>query len=129
MHRSYHPNLGGKAIPSNQLINKLGKDNFNYIGTFSEYNPIGLVDRLAVYVRKNTCTMNYQTNFTLRGFKLKSGLNYHGEDFSNNSAIKFSKQDLLRIANEMDTEDELHIAFANYIDKDKYQKNILLVTK
>jgi len=130
MHRAYRPTIGGLAVPEDRLINDLKDMAIYYIGSFSEFNPIGLIGRLAVYVRKNTTvSINQQHDFKLPGFVLKSGLGYHGSDFNNNTAIKFTKRDLLRIANEMDDTDELQIALVDSIDTNKFKKSIKIVTQ
>lgn len=110
-HRSYRPTIGGKSVPKSKTINDLGKDAVYYIGSFSEFNPLGYVDDIAVYVKKEpTASINQQKPFKLPGFNLKKGMGYHGSDFNNNRAVEFSKQDLLRIANAMDDTDSLQIA-------------------
>lgn len=116
MHRSYRPTKGGRAVPGDKLINDLGKDAVDYIGTFSEYNPIGLNSRedLAVHVVKETTqSVNQQKPFKLEGFKVKSGMHLHSDKYNCNSSVAFSKQDLLRIAHAMDDTDRLQV---DYVD-------------
>lgn len=127
-HHAYKPTLGGSSVPSDSLINDLGKRAIDYIGTFSEYNPIGYSNRMAVIVRKNNCTHYPQRDFKLKGFQLKSGMGYHSEKFNNNYGIKFSKEDLLRIAHTMDETDELHVMIPDSIDEDLFQKQVKIVT-
>lgn len=127
-HRAYKPTMGALSIPAENLINDLKERATDYIGTFSEFNPIGFSNQLAVVVRKETCTHYPQRDFKLSGFKLKSGLRYHGSEFNNNYGIKFSKQDLSRIVDEMDTTDELHIIIPDFIDKDFFEDQINIVT-
>lgn len=130
MHRSYRPTIGGHAVPSSKLINDLKEQAINYIGTFSEYNPIGFSNRMAVFVNKGiTSSINQQRPFRLPGFKLKGGLGYHGSEFNNNYAISFSKEDLLRIANAMDETDTLQIAIPDSIKKTVFEKGVKEVTK
>lgn len=128
-HRSYRPTIGGKSVPEGSMINDLGDHAVYYIGSFSEFNPIGLIDDIAVYVRKETTTsINQQKPFKLIGFELEGGLNYHGDTFNNNEAIEFSKEDLLRIANAMDDTDTLQIAVVDSIDEYSFEKDIKKVT-
>lgn len=127
-HRAYSPTIGGLSVPSESMINDLKERAAHYIGSYSEFNPIGFKDKLAIVVRKQTCTHYPQKDFKLPGFKLKSGMGYHGSEFNNNYGVKFSKQDLLRIANEMDITDELHVMIPDSIDKDFFQKQIDIVT-
>lgn len=128
-HHAYKPTLGGRSVPADNLINDLKERAIDYIGTFSEMNPIGYENQLAVIVRKDNCTIHPQKDFKLKGFKLKAGMGYHGTEFNNNYGIKFSKQDLLRIANEMDTTDELHIVLPDNIDKGFFMKQVKQVTE
>lgn len=124
MHRAYKPTIGGLAVPKDRLINDLGDRAVDYIGSYSEYNPIGYSDGMAVVVRKETCTHYPQRPFKLPGFELEDGLSYHSSEFNNNLGIKFSKQDLLRIANAMDETDELHIMIPDSIDLDFFEEQI-----
>ena len=41
-HRAYRPTIGGLSVGGNKMINDLGDKAIYYIGTFSEFNPIGL---------------------------------------------------------------------------------------
>jgi len=133
MHRAYRPTIGGKAVPASKLINDLGKDAIHYIGTFAEYNPIGMVEAdgncLTAVVRKEVCTIRAQNEFSLPGFKLEVGLSYHGSDFNNNGAMEFTKQDLLRIAHAMDEDDCLIIAAPDSLDESRFVRDVLNVTR
>lgn len=127
-HRAYKPTLGGVAVPKDRLINDLEDRATDYIGTFSEYNPIGFVNPLLAVVVKDTCTHFPQKAFILPGFNLKHGMGYHGSRFNNNYSIKFSKQDLLRIAHAMDETDYLHILSADSVDTDFIREQVNKVT-
>ena len=129
-HYAYRPTIGGKSVPyGDKIINDLEKDAINYIGTFSEYNPIGLQQSMAVYIKKETTSsINQQIPFKLLGFRLQLGLGYHGSKFNNNRAIKFSKQELLRIAHAMDETDSLQIAIPDYLDREQFMSDIEIVT-
>lgn len=129
MHRAYRPTIGGLAVSNDKLINDLKDQAINYIGTFSEYNPIGYEDRIAVYIKKETTSsINQQKPFKLPGFRLKRGMSYHGSDFNNNKAISFDKQDLLRIANAMDDTDSLQIAITDYGIGKGFDRGINIIT-
>lgn len=136
MHRAYRPIIGGRAIPNHKLINDLGEHAIYYIGTFSEYNPIGLSPRksLAVYIYKDsTCSINQQKPCKLPGFKLKGSGSYHGSDFNNNDGCAFSKQDLIYLISIMDDTDMLKIANVSSHDGSinikKFQESIEKITR
>jgi hypothetical protein len=112
-HRSYRPTVGGQAVGIDKLINDLDNPEY-YTGTYSVYNPIGINGRgdLAVHVHKQwTGSSNEQKPFRLEGFRLKSGMHLHSEDYNCNSSVGFSKQDLLRIANAMDDTDIFQVDY------------------
>lgn len=124
-HYAYSPTLGGSSIPADRLINELESQDVNYIGTFSKFNPIGYEDGLSVVVVKDFgASINQQKDFKLDGFRLKRGLSYHGSNFNNNNSISFSKQDLLRIANEMDDTNELWISNPDSINVDQFKEDV-----
>lgn len=108
-HVAFKPTLGGHSISADKTINELGKDAIHYIGTYSEYNPIGLVDNMLVFVKKYQ-SIHPKTDFKLHGFKLSGGEHTCGGNVTINNSVSFSKQDLLRIANAMDVDDKLMVA-------------------
>lgn len=109
-HHAYKPTIGGKSVPSDRTINDLKEDAINYVGTYSEYNPIGFCNNLLAVVRKPLSIIP-KREFKLKGFELSGGLNTVGGNITINESIGFSKQDLLRIANEMDSDDKLIIGY------------------
>lgn len=129
MHRSYRHVVGGKAVPSDKLINDLGDDAIYYIGTFSEYNPIGIKNNLAVFVKKEWNGTNQKRDFKLKGYEQKSAGGYCGAKNNYNVSLKFSKEQLLRIANAMDDSDNLVIAKMDSIDRGQFLMDIDLITK
>ena len=133
MHRAYHPLKGGAAVPADRLINDLGDSGEDYIGTFSEHNPLGYSHRgnIAVTVLKDASDdlAKPQKDFKLPGFVVKESIGMHSEDFNNNGSVQFSKQDLLQIANAMDDSDKLHICSPDQINTIEFQKGIHSVTK
>lgn len=127
-HRAYKPTIGGLSVSGDGLINDLKKRATDYIGSFSEYNPIGYEYRVAAFIKKETTkSINQQKPFRLPGFKLKGAMGYHGSDFNCNYGVSFNKEDLLRIANAMDDTDTLHIVYPDNIT-DQFTKDIKIVT-
>lgn len=136
MHRAYCPTKGGRSIPNNQCINDLKERATDYIGTFSEYYPIGLTysgygGGVAVaYIRKNwtrSCKKP-QHHISLPGFRLNTACSHSDGKLSNHGGAKFSKQDLLRLANAMDEDDTLEIVQTNS-ELDYIKKAIIKVVK
>lgn len=109
-HYACNDNLVGSSLPEKGIAHDLIKEDFNYIGTFSEYNPIGLKQGMVVAVVKDNLTTDKQKDFKLPGFKLKGGMSYHGHSFNNNVSIYLSKAELLEIAEAMDDTDKLWIS-------------------
>lgn len=109
-HHAYKPTIGGRSVPCDRSINDLKEDAINYVGTYSEFNPIGFHNNLLAVVRKPLSIIP-KREFKLQRFKLSGGLNTCGGNITINESIGFSKQDLLRIANEMDSDDKLIIGY------------------
>jgi hypothetical protein len=104
----------------------------NYVGTYSEYNPIGLRDNILIVVRKPLSIIP-KRDFKLFGFQLSGGVHTCGGNVTVNESVSLSKQDLLRIANEMDNDDILLISYVGgkwgeIKDIDKINKEIKIVT-
>ena len=132
-HHAYKVTLGGLAIPVNEPINGLDRPGrkmaTHYIGTYSEFNPIGYRSGLSVVVRKPYTNESFpQKDFKLKGFTLRGGLNSCGGDFNTNHSISFTKQELLRIAHAMDKGNELIISMPTSLNHNKFQKSIKQVT-
>ena len=129
-HHAYKPTIGGKSIPNSKMINDLGDNAIHYIGTFSEYNPIGMASifhpgsTMTAVVVKKTCSIYPQKQFQLEGFHLDEGGGYHSTDFNNNGCMRFRRNDLLRIANSMDEEDSLLIAVPDTFNKEQFDWDI-----
>ena len=116
-HFAYSPLYGGTSVPATKTINDLGEVAMPYYkGTYREYNPVaeqsffGNGDTIVAFVRKNTCS-----NFQMRDFSLEldeigdMALSYHSSKFNNNGGLMFTRDELQRLVNAMDVEDELHI--------------------
>ena len=121
MHRAYTPTKGGASVPKDKTINELGKMAIHYIGTFSDYYPIhhGSHNEL-VYIRKNWTNdcARPQSHISLTGLKLKTATSHCGGGITNHGGVRFSKQDLLRIANAMDETDTLEVIKINQLHGD-----------
>lgn len=132
-HYAYKPTVGGKSVPSDKSINDLKEDAINYVGTYSEFNPIGFRNNLLVVVRKPLSIIP-KREFKLKGFNLSGGVNTVGGNITINESVGFSKQDLLRIANEMDSDDSLLIGYTEgrwgqIFSKEELFSDINIVTK
>jgi hypothetical protein len=113
-HVAYNVIKGGKSVPANKMINDLGDMMSDYIGTYSEFNPIGIYDGLLVNVYKHQSIFP-KKDFKLKGFTLSGGLNTCGGRYTCNKSIKFSKTELLQICAAMDKDDDLLISeVSNY---------------
>lgn len=114
-HHAYRPTIGGRSVPASKMINDLEKDAIYYIGTFSEYNPIGINNGMLVTVRKKTDSIYPKRDFKLKGFNLSGGLNTCGGNITCNQSIGFTKTQLLQICAAMDEDDSLLISeVSNY---------------
>lgn len=135
MHRSYRPTVGGRAVPDDMMINDLKEDAIYYIGTFSEYNPIGITNGLLACVWKNTSSIFPKKDFKLPGFILQGGLNTVGGNITCNQSIGFTKTQLLQIAAAMDEDDKLLVSevknypFGHVKDMASLQSDIKQVTE
>jgi hypothetical protein len=109
-HYAYKPTIGGRSVSADKTINDLKEASLDYVGTYSEFNPIGTHANLLAVVRK-PLSIFPKRDFKLPGFKLTGGVNTCGGNITVNESIKFSKQDLLRISTEMDTDDMLIISY------------------
>ena len=131
-HHAYKPSMGGRSVPDDCVINDLKEAAINYVGTYSEYNPIGLRDNIFLVVRKPLSIIP-KRDFKLYGFQLSGGQHTCGGNITVNESVSLSKQDLLRIANEMDSDDILLISYVagkwgGIKDINKVTKEIKIVT-
>jgi hypothetical protein len=132
-HVAYRPTIGGRSIPADRLINDLGEDAIHYIGTYSEFNPIGIYNGMLVTVRKKQSVFP-KKDFKLRGFILQGGLSTCGGNITCNKSISISKVDLLRICAAMDEDDTLLVSevdnypIGHVKDMDRVKKDIEIVT-
>lgn len=133
-HYAYRPTLGGRSVPGTDMINDLNEAAVNYIGSFSEFNPIAAEyivggGTLALYVRKESSeSINQQKEFRVPGLEPSRGLSYHGSDFNNNDSFELTKQQLLQIAHAMDDTDTLQIAVFDEFDDEVFSDGIEKVT-
>jgi hypothetical protein len=134
-HVAYRPTVGGSSIPADKMINDLKDKAVHYIGTYSEYNPIGLTytgfphARMAAVVRKHM-DIHPKTDLKLPGFNINEhGGGYHGSDFNANGIMRFTKQQLQQLVAAMDTTDELCISVPNPLDTDRFIADVEHITR